>query len=202
MDRRTLLQRAAALGAVALAGCTSDDPSNGGTTDGASGTTEATGTTSTAATTRAPTTAEPTDEPTTGSATRTDDGAGATTTEADTPTDTSAETPTETPTPPPDDSPQDTVTVTVGANGRARFSPESFTLAEGGTVTWEWAGGGHNVVPERQPDGADWTGSPGGASTTHDAGYTYEATFDAAGEYEYYCSPHRGIGMTGSFTVE
>ncbi|WP_254535749.1 plastocyanin/azurin family copper-binding protein [Halomarina litorea] len=201
MDRRTLLARAAALGAVALAGCTGDEPTNG-TTDGASGTTAATGTTSTAATTGAPTTTEPTDDPTTGSATRTDDGAGATTTEADAPTDTPAETPTETPTPTPDDSLQDAVTVTVGANGRARFSPESFTLARGGTVTWEWEGGGHNVVPERQPSGANWEGTAGGESRTHSSGHTYEATFDTAGEYEYYCSPHRSIGMTGSFTVE
>lgn len=196
MDRRTLLRRATVLGAVALAGCTSDDPSGDGTTDGdtpGEGTTTAT---ATATATREPTVAATADGTTAQSG-------GPTTATAERPTDTPSPTttsaPTATATP---DTPQESVTVTVGANGRARFSPESFTLAEGGTVTWEWAGGGHNVVPERQPDGADWTGSPGGASTTHDRGYTYEATFDTAGEYEYYCSPHRGIGMTGSFTVE
>lgn len=198
MHRRTLLARTAALGAVALAGCTGgEDPANGTTDGGGSGTTDATDTTTDAPTTEEQTDGS-TDAPTTGSETATDDGTGTTTTDADAPT----EEPTETSTPTPDDSPQDAVTVTVGANGRARFSPDSFTLAQGGTVTWEWEASGHNVVPENQPSGANWEGTAGGESETYSSGHTYEETFDTPGEYAYYCSPHRSIGMTGSFTVE
>jgi plastocyanin len=91
--------------------------------------------------------------------------------------------------------------VTVAADGKFRFAPETFTVAAGETVRWEWAAGGHNVVPDTTPGGADWSGSPGAPEELLDAGATYEYTFETPGEYEYYCSPHQGIGMVGSFTV-
>lgn len=52
------------------------------------------------------------------------------------------------------------------------------------------------------PEDSTWSGTPGGDGTTYDTGYVYEYTFEVAGEYEYYCAPHRSLGMTGSFTVE
>lgn len=82
------------------------------------------------------------------------------------------------------------------------FDPDSFTVSVGDTVRWEWREGGHNVVPDEIPDGSDWTGSEGAPSETLSEGATHSHTFETAGEYSYYCNPHRGLGMTGSFTVE
>lgn len=87
-------------------------------------------------------------------------------------------------------------------DGRSRFDPDSFTIAQGGTVTWVWEGSGHNVIPSAQPDGAEWPGTEGGDLKTYDQGHTYEHTFDIAGQYEYYCSVHTLFGMNGAFTVE
>lgn len=190
MDRRTLLRRAALVGAVGLAGCSSGgedaettdapattaDPTESPETTAAMEGTTTDPTTDESATTEAPTTTATTDAPAT-----TEPTATAESTESE---------------------PRESVTVTVGADGAARYSPDSFTLAQGGEVTWEYAMGGHNVVPESTPDGASFEGSPGGESETQDAGFSFSETFDTPGEYAYYCSIHRSIGMEGSFTVE
>lgn len=197
MERRTLLTRGTALIAVALAGCTTDEDPNppadggdggsgdngdgagdGGGGDGGDGgdttTTEDTTETTTSADGTTETTTEGTTETTTtGDTTTTDDGTG---------------------------TPPSSVEVAVGADG-ARFDPEAFEVEVGGTVTWVWEGSGHNVRPSSQPDGANWSGTEGGDGTTYNSGHTYEYTFEVAGEYEYYCAPHRSFGMTGSFTV-
>lgn len=187
MDRRRFLRVAVAGSVAGLAGCTGDD---GTGTD--------------------PTTTAATDRTTAGGGATTGTPAGTTTatatetatgTPAGTPTATATETPTATTTPATTAAaPQSAVEVLVGANSRARFGPETFRLERGGTVTWVWEGNSHNVVPSTQPGDADWSGTPGG-TRTYDAGYEYEYTFEVPGSYEYYCSVHRGIGMTGSFEV-
>lgn len=170
----------AAVGAVGLAGCTGGDTESGDTPGGS-----------------------PTATPTaTGRATRTD-GETATPTETDTPTEsdtpTETETPTETDTPTPTPESQ---TVVVGPDGRLVFDPDEFTISAPATVTWTWDSSGHNVRPSSTPSGSDWSGTPGGEGTTYDADHEYEHTFTETGTYEYYCAPHRGAGMTASFTVE
>lgn len=90
--------------------------------------------------------------------------------------------------------------VSVGDDG-FQFSPSSVEIPVGSLVRWEWDGSGHNVKPDTIPDESEWTGTPGGESETFDSGHSYSYTFETAGEYEYYCDPHRGSGMTGSFTV-
>lgn len=92
--------------------------------------------------------------------------------------------------------------VTVGPDGEIRFDPQTVTVAQGKTVRWEWGSPGHNVRPASQPADADWTGTPGGNGETYDEGYAYEFTFEVPGQYDYYCAPHRSIGMTGSVVVE
>lgn len=92
-------------------------------------------------------------------------------------------------------------TVEVGAGG-FNFAPESFTVSVGDTVEWVWVGSNHNVVPDTIPAQSDWSGTPGAPGETYDSGYSYSHTFEVAGEYSYYCNPHRSAGMTGSFTVE
>lgn len=96
----------------------------------------------------------------------------------------------------------DVTQIVVGPNGDFRFAPDDVTVAVGETVEWVWSSGGHNVVAETKPDDSDWEGTEGGSSQTFSSGHAYEHTFQVAGDYTYYCSPHRASGMTGSLTVE
>lgn len=114
-------------------------------------------------------------------------------------TPTPSPTPTQTPTPTPTPTTSIDQVVEVGRDGRLRFDPDSFEIAVGDTVQWVWRSGGHNIKPASTPDDADWSGTPG--SDTYGSGYEYTYTFDVAGEYDYYCVPHRTSGMTASFTV-
>jgi plastocyanin len=163
-----------ATGASALAAALAGCSGDGGGSD----TTTADTTTSTAATTTAATTTESTT-------------ASTTTNSGDTTTTTA------------ESGGSGSVTVvTVAPNGEYRFDPQTVTVPQGETVRWEWAGPGHNVRPGSQPADADWTGTPGGDGETYDEGYAYEFTFEVPGQYDYYCAPHRSIGMTGSVVVE
>lgn len=190
MDRRRFLRTSGLATLATLAGCAGD----GGSSPEPTGTETTAGTTATTAD-GTPTTAGTTTGETTGTETTTQPGttAGTTGTTTTATTTTPATTTTS--------QAESAVEVVVGADGRTRFGPESFVLAVGGTVTWVWNGSGHNVVPDSQPEAADWSGTPGGRSRTYDEGYEYEYTFDVPGEYEYYCSVHRAFGMTGSFSV-
>jgi plastocyanin len=132
-----------------------------------------------------------------------DDEATPTGTETETETETEAETPTETEgateTPEPPSDPEQRVAVGDGL----RFDPETFEVSVGDTVLWEWVGGGHNIKYDEGevPEGTDWEGTEGSRTTTYGEGHTHWHTFQVAGEYDYYCIPHRSSGMTGSFTV-
>jgi len=95
---------------------------------------------------------------------------------------------------------QSTTEVTVGPGGNLVFEPAEVYVAPGDTVKWVWDSDGHNVVPESQPDGADWGGT-GSASELFDSGYEYEHTFETLGTYEYVCTPHAQAGMVGSVVV-
>lgn len=92
---------------------------------------------------------------------------------------------------------QSAVTVDVGAKdslGYFKFAPAAIAVSPGIIVTWEWSGkgGAHDVVAL---DGA--FESP----YTDRAGTTFAHTFDDAGVYRYYCTPHRGMGMKGAVVV-
>jgi len=92
--------------------------------------------------------------------------------------------------------------VEVAVDGTFRFGPETFTISAGETVQWVWRQSGHNVVPESTPEGSDWSGTPGAPDRTFSNGYTYAYIFEVPGDYEYFCNPHKSLGMVGSFTVE
>jgi plastocyanin len=189
----------ATVGSAALAGCAGDEERpNGTSTDRPEKTPSSTpadnGTPRPTKESRTATDTDTRGEPTDGS------GPDGTPTETETPTDTETETPTDTETPTATEpAGQDVV---VGPNGLLVFRPDEFTISAGATVTWEWDSDGHNVRPSSTPGGSDWSGTPGGDGTTYDEGYVHEHTFTTTGTYEYYCAPHRGAGMTGSFTVE
>ncbi|MFC4549577.1 MULTISPECIES: halocyanin domain-containing protein [Halorussus] len=92
----------------------------------------------------------------------------------------------------------DEVTVKVGtrANGAAYgFGPAAVKVSPGTTVVWKWTGdgGSHNVVAK----------GGGFESKYHTkSGATFEHTFESAGTYEYYCLPHKTMGMKGAIVVE
>ncbi|MDG5776469.1 halocyanin domain-containing protein, partial [Haloarculaceae archaeon H-GB1-1] len=90
------------------------------------------------------------------------------------------------------------VTVTVGAEGNGgafAFDPPAIHVDSGTTVKWEWTGngGGHNVIAE---DGTFDSGT-----AVADAGVNFEYTFESDGIYNYYCQPHKSLGMKASVVV-
>jgi halocyanin-like protein len=97
---------------------------------------------------------------------------------------------------------QDEVSITVGGapNNAWSFIPAAVRIDPGTTVVWEWTGegGGHNVVSDSVPGGAEQfrSGDPVG-----EAGTTYELTFETEGVYTYYCNPHLANGMKGALAV-
>jgi plastocyanin len=93
----------------------------------------------------------------------------------------------------------ETFTVKMGADsGMLAFEPSTLTIKAGDTVKWV-----NNKLPPHNIMFEDKSM----ADKSHDAmlftpGESYEATFDTAGTYSYYCAPHRGAGMAGKITVQ
>jgi plastocyanin len=90
-----------------------------------------------------------------------------------------------------------TETVIAGPGGDLVFSPASLEIQPGTQVVWEWESDTHNIVPDGQPDGANWSGH----TPIENTGFSYSYTFTVEGEYAYYCEPHRSAGMEGTITV-
>jgi len=90
-----------------------------------------------------------------------------------------------------------TFNVTVGPGGMLVFDPASVTIHPGDQVKWTWDSGGHSTT----------SGSPGMPngiwnSGIHNGGATFTRTFNSAGTFPYYCTPHGGCcGMVGTVTV-
>jgi plastocyanin len=91
----------------------------------------------------------------------------------------------------------DTVTVKMGSDGgQLVFEPKVVTIKVGDTVKWvNNKAFPHNVVFD------------GHAELSHKKlaqkpKAELESTFNEAGEFAYYCSPHRGAGMQGKVVVQ
>src|SRR6266850_1522660 len=90
-----------------------------------------------------------------------------------------------------------TVDVTVGPNGNLVFSPSSVTIGPGDQVRWTWGSSGHSTT----------SGSPGLPNGIWDSGIrnqgaTFTRTFNSAGTFPYYCTPHGGCcNMVGTVMV-
>ncbi|MDQ3051923.1 MAG: T9SS type A sorting domain-containing protein [Bacteroidota bacterium] len=76
------------------------------------------------------------------------------------------------------------------------FNPSNFTANVGDTINWFWATGFHTTTSSIIPIGAASWNEPISQSSPS---YVYVIT--TAGNYQYICSPHASMGMTGSFTV-
>jgi plastocyanin len=102
--------------------------------------------------------------------------------------------------------------VTVGPNSSLTFSPSALTICPGDTVTWTWAGSGHDVTsgtngtPDNNFCNGATSGDPGDTNCAmaplENAGFVYSHVFPTAGTFPYYCRPHFSFGMTGTITVQ
>ena len=93
------------------------------------------------------------------------------------------------------DADDDALVVFVGTGSEGMgYAPRSVRIEAGSTLTWEWTGDGgiHDVV---HVDGEFRS------AELHDAGETYEYTFEEPGEYAYYCTPHEHRDMKGGVDV-
>ena len=77
------------------------------------------------------------------------------------------------------------------------FSPATVTIIAGDTVQWEVIEEcclQHTVTRTSSPN--TWNSGPLALEQT------YTRAFPNAGTFSYFCSPHQGIGMTGSIIVK
>ena len=81
--------------------------------------------------------------------------------------------------------------------GNNRFEPANVTIPVGTTVTWNWVGGIHNVMPTGNPA---FTGSGNPISAPH----AFSHTFSSPGTYVYFCIVHgsASAGMRGTIVVQ
>lgn len=75
------------------------------------------------------------------------------------------------------------------------FSPATARVAPGTTIRWTNATSSfHTVTPDGHDAWQEWQ--------TSGMNETFEVTFDEVGTYDYYCSPHQALGMTGRVVVQ
>lgn len=90
------------------------------------------------------------------------------------------------------------LTVEVGTN---YFKPPMATIKKGQTVEWVWKEGVHDVTSGTKsgstctPDGKFSSGDPQGSGT-------WRKTFDTAGDFPYFCTPHCSFNQVGTITVQ
>ncbi len=89
-------------------------------------------------------------------------------------------------------------------NSQLKFEPAELTIQVGDTI--EWVNNKvfpHNVVFDKVPGGDKALAKELSYKRLMTRpGQTFEDTFTQAGEYSYFCTPHRGAGMVGKITVE
>jgi plastocyanin len=97
---------------------------------------------------------------------------------------------------------ENTVSMAPGSSNPSAaefFVPEEITVPAGTTVTWTNDDSTIHTVVEGGPSGSSTGGAPTFDSSIVAPGATWENTFDAAGEFDYYCNLHPF--MTGKVTV-
>lgn len=107
-----------------------------------------------------------------------------------------------------------TVNMLVDAQGQYKFEPAQITVKAGDAVKWVMVSGGpHNVAFQNVADAAAkqqlLANMPNQASELSspmfmNPGEEYTVSFAGvpAGTYDYVCTPHLALGMTGKVTVQ
>jgi plastocyanin len=91
----------------------------------------------------------------------------------------------------------DTVVVKMGSDkGQLVFEPKEVTIKAGDTIKWvNNKAFPHNIVFDASPELSH-------KKLAQKPKAEFESTFNEAGEFSYYCAPHRGAGMVGKVIVE
>jgi len=88
------------------------------------------------------------------------------------------------------------VDVVMGAGGNLAFEPNEITISAGDTLHFvNEALPPHNIIVEARPDLSR-------EALLFAPGESQDIVFADAGEYEFWCGPHKGAGMTGTIHVE
>tara|TARA_B100000497_G_C7368584_1_gene237792 strand:- start:67 stop:390 length:324 start_codon:yes stop_codon:yes gene_type:complete len=83
------------------------------------------------------------------------------------------------------------VDVSMGAGGNLVFEPNEITISAGDTVHFiNQALPPHNIIVEARPDLSR-------EALLFAPGETQDVVFADAGDYNFFCGPHQGAGMTG-----
>ncbi|MFC4451975.1 plastocyanin/azurin family copper-binding protein [Halorussus aquaticus] len=87
------------------------------------------------------------------------------------------------------------------------FDPIGLFVESGETVTFEIQSGSHSATAYKKgTSSASVTRIPEGAEAFNseilsEQGATYEHTFETTGTYDYFCIPHKTLGMVGRIVV-
>lgn len=87
------------------------------------------------------------------------------------------------------------------------FDPIGLSVETGDTVTFEIKNGNHSATAyQKGTSSASVTRIPEGSEVFNsevlsEQGATYEHTFETTGTYDYFCIPHKGLGMVGRIIV-
>ena len=102
----------------------------------------------------------------------------------------------------------DTTTVSMITDGdQYYFDPIGLFVEQGATVTWTNESGSHSSTAYQEGNGpAGTTRIPEGAEPwdsgiLSESGATFEHTFETTGTYDYFCVPHKTLGMVGRIVV-
>lgn len=95
----------------------------------------------------------------------------------------------------------------VTEGGSYYFDPIGLFVESGDTVTFEIKSGNHSATAYKKGNSlASVTRIPDGAESFNSEvlsgqGTTYEHTFETTGTYDYFCIPHKSLGMVGRIVV-
>tara|TARA_R100001480_G_scaffold153672_2_gene157161 strand:- start:282 stop:605 length:324 start_codon:yes stop_codon:yes gene_type:complete len=88
------------------------------------------------------------------------------------------------------------VDVTMGSGGNLVFEPNEITISAGDTVHFiNEALPPHNIIVEGRSDLSR-------EALLFSPGETQDVVFADPGDYNFFCGPHQGAGMTGTVHVE
>ena len=88
------------------------------------------------------------------------------------------------------------VDVTMGSGGNLVFEPNDVTITAGDTVTFiNQSLPPHNIIVEGRADLSR-------ESLMFSPGESQDILFADAGDYDFFCGPHQGAGMTGTIHVK